>query len=212
MKINSDTMKIFDISMPVTRFMPVYKGKEAKRPNLNTESDFSTGTAYESKLEMNMHTGTHLDRPLHMIPGGATIETLKLSQVITGCKVLDLTDADVKISMEQLKQKDINAEDFILLKTKNSFTDILETDFIYLDRTGARYLRDLKIKGVGIDSLGIERSQPEHETHIQLLESDIVILEGLRLKDIEEGEYLLFAAPINITGAEAAPVRAILLQ
>ncbi len=39
-----------------------------------------------------------------------------------------------------------------------------------------------------------------------------MILEGLRLKDIEEGEYLLSAAPILIPGAEAAPVRAYLIK
>jgi len=212
MEINLDTMKIIDISMPVTRLMPVYKGKESKRPNLYIESDFTTGSAYESKLEMNMHTGTHIDRSLHIIPGGTTIETLELSKVITSCKVIDFTDVGDKISREQLKSKNIKTGDFILLKTRNSYMDILETDFIFLDKSGAEYLKEMKIKGVGTDGLGIERSQPQHETHIQLLSSDIIILEGLRLKDIEEGEYILIAAPINIVGSEAAPVRAILLQ
>jgi hypothetical protein len=62
-----------------------------------------------------------------------------------------------------------------------------------------------------IDALGIERSQPNHDTHKILLGAEIVILEGLRLKEVEEGEYLLVAAPINVVGAEAAPVRAILI-
>lgn len=212
MKIDIDNMRIYDISMPVIRSMHVYKGRDSKRPNLKIENDYSSGNTYESILEMNMHTGTHLDRPLHMIPGGKTIETLELSQVITGCKVFDLTNVDEKITKEHLKLKNITSGDFILLKTRNSYTDILETNFIYLEKTGAEYLRKVKIKGVGIDGLGIERGQPEHETHIKLLGSDIVILEGLQLKDIEEGEYLLVAAPINVVGAEAAPIRAILLQ
>jgi arylformamidase len=212
MIINTENLKIFDISMPITKQMPVYKGNEAKRPNLRTESDFSTGSAFESILTMNLHTGTHLDRPLHMIPGGSTVETLDLTQVITDCKVIDLSEVSVKITKEHLVQKDISEGDFILLKTKNSMEDILETDFIYLDKTGGRYLKEKNIKGIGIDSLGIERSQPKHETHITLLGSDIVILEGLRLKDVEEGEYLLIAAPVNIAGAEAAPIRAVLIK
>jgi arylformamidase len=210
--MNWKVNKIYDISMPVSHSMPVYKGNEAKRPNIRIEADFSTGKAYESRLEMNLHTGTHLDRTLHMIPGGNTIETLDLSQVITTCKVLDFTEADCKITAEELKNKDILVGEFILLKTKNSFEDLLETDFIYLDKTGAEYLVNKKIIGVGIDSLGIERSQPEHETHLQLMNAGIQILEGLRLKDIKEGEYFLFAAPINIVGTEASPVRAVLIE
>ena len=49
--------------------------------------------------------------------------------------------------------------------------------------------------GAGIDSLGIERNQPNHETHKTLLSNKIMILEGLRLKHVEEGPYVLIAAP-----------------
>lgn len=212
MFIDSNSFKIFDISMPIFYSMPVYKGKEFKRPIISIDSDFTTGTAYETRLEMNLHTGTHLDTPKHMVPDGYTMEDLALSKVITGCKVFDLTGVKEKITDKDLMNLDIKEGDFVLLKTRNSFEDILEKDFIYVDRDGADYLARLKIKGVGIDALGIERSQPDHETHIRLFSMDIMILEGLRLKDIEEGEYMLSAAPVFIPGAEAAPVRAYLMK
>ncbi|MDF2541201.1 MAG: cyclase [Herbinix sp.] len=212
MMMNNITMTLYDISMPITYEMSVYKGKESKRPILTAVSDFNTGSVYESKLELNLHTGTHIDRALHMIPEGTTMESLNLEQVITHCKVFDFTFVLDKITKEHLKTKQINEGDFVLLKTRNSFENILEQDFVYLDSSGAEYLKELKIKGVGIDSLGIERNQPEHETHQHLLGSDIVILEGLVLKEVEEGEYYLFSQPINIIGAEASPVRAILLK
>lgn len=205
-------MKIYDISMKIFYDMPVYKGKTSKRPIMKVESDFLSGTVYETKLEMNMHTGTHIDRSLHILPDGSTIDTLDLEKVVTKCKVFDFSNMNGKISREHLREKNIDEGDFVLLKTKNSYLDILEDEFIYLDKTGADYLREKRIQGVGIDALGIERSQPEHETHTLLLGADIVILEGLRLKDIEEDEYLLVAAPINVVGAEAAPVRAILIK
>jgi len=205
-------MIIYDISMPVRHDMPVYKGDDAKRPRLTVDRDFQTGSAFESRLEMNMHTGTHVDMPLHMLPGGGTVEGLDLTRVVTPCRVLDLRNAEGKITAEDLKHKEICPGDFILLKTKNSFLDILEGDFVYLDAGGARYLRDKQIKGVGTDGLGIERAQPEHETHTLLLENGIVIMEGLRLADIEEGEYFLFAAPILAPGAEASPARAVLVK
>lgn len=204
--------KIYDISMPITLDMPVYKGKESKRPQITVESDFQTGTVYESRISLNLHTGTHLDRTLHMMEGGNTIETLDLSQVVTPCRVIDLTRVSEKITEQDLISKEIKEGEFLLLKTKNSFEDILEKNFIYLDSSGAKYLAGFKLKGIGIDALGIERDQPGHETHLQLMEVGTQVLEGLRLKEIEEGEYLLIAAPIPIVGAEAAPVRALLLQ
>ncbi|TAH72129.1 MAG: cyclase family protein [Anaerolineaceae bacterium] len=212
MNIDLKNFKIYDISMPISYSMPVYKGREIKRPIISIDSDFKTGSAYETRLEMNLHTGTHLDTPKHMISSGYTLEELELEKVVTGCKVFDLTDVKDKITDKDLMRLDIKEDDFILLKTRNSYEDILETDFIYVDRDGAHYLTKLKIKGVGIDSLGIERGQADHETHISLFNADIMILEGLMLKDIEEGEYLLSAAPIFIPGAEAAPVRAYLMK
>lgn len=210
--MNLTNMKIYDISMPIEYDMPVYKGKLEKRPLLKVDSDFKQGKVYESRIEMNLHTGTHLDRTLHMIDGGNTMETLDIQDLVTACKVIDLTMVQDKITAEDLRDKGIKECDFILLKTKNSCENILESEFVYLERTGAKYLAECNIKGVGIDALGIERNQPEHETHLQLMEKGIHILEGLRLKEIIEGEYLLVAAPINIIGAEAAPVRAILIK
>lgn len=205
-------MEIYDVSMSIFNDMPVYKGKITKRPVVKVESDFISGNVYETKLEMNMHTGTHIDTPLHILQNGETIEKLDLHKVVTMCKVFDFKDVEEKISEEHLVAKNIQDGDFILLKTKNSYLDILEDKFIYLDKSGAEYLREKKVIGVGIDALGIERSQPDHETHKALLGAGIVILEGLRLGDIEEDEYLLFAAPLRVVGAEAAPVRALLIK
>jgi len=205
-------MKIYDISMKIHHNMPVYKGKISKKPVLKVMSDFSSGTSFETKLELNMHTGTHIDRPLHFLPGGETIDQLELEEVVTKCQVLDFTNANGKIMKEHLAGKRIKEGDFILLKTKNSFLNILEGEFSYLDKTGADYLKKTGVRGVGIDALGIERSQSDHETHKILLGAGIVILEGLRLKEVAEGEYLLVAAPLNVVGAEAAPVRAILIE
>lgn len=153
-----------------------------------------------------------MDSPYHILEDGEKLDAISLDKVITGCRVLDLSKVAEKISKADLEGKEIQEGDFILLRTKNSHEDILERDFIYLDKSGAEYLRDKKIKGVGIDSLGIERNQPGHETHKILLGEGIVILEGLRLAGIDEGEYFLFAAPIKLKNAEAAPVRAILIK
>ncbi|WP_434564274.1 cyclase family protein [Thermoanaerobacterium thermosaccharolyticum] len=205
-------MKIYDISMNVNKDMPVYKNKPEKKPELTVTSDFPNDSVHESRISMDMHTGTHFDAPLHMIQGGDTIDHFDLTKAVSKCKVLDFTNVDDKITAEDLKNKDIESGEFVLLKTKNSYDDSFNFNFVFLDSSGAEYLKEKNVIGVGTDGLGIERAQPNHETHKTLLANGITIIEGLRLKDVDEGEYTLIAAPLKIDGAEAAPARALLLE
>ncbi len=204
--------KLYDISMPITENIPVWKGREAKRPKFFVESDFERGTVYESSIHMNMHTGTHLDRTLHIIPGGNRMESLRMEDLIRDCRVLDLTGVTEKITEEDLRSKAILPGDFVLLKTRNSIEPILEKDFIFLEKSGAEYLAQIPVQGVGIDALGVERDQPGHDTHLALMSKGIHILEGINLEEVKEGRYQLIALPLNIPNAEAAPVRAVLLE
>lgn len=206
-------MKIIDISMPIHKDMPVYKNKEEKRPCIEILSNFEkVNGARESKLSIELHTGTHMDAPLHMIKDGQDSTFFRLEDMVVPCAVIDLTNVTDHIKAEDLKDKDIRSGEFVLLKTKNSYDEVFNFDFIYVEKSAAQYLVDKNIKGVGIDSLGIERSQPDHITHTTLLGNGIYILEGLRLKDAVEGKYTLVCAPLNILGVEASPVRALLIK
>ncbi len=198
--------------MPIEHGMPVYKNKPEKRPVVRNTHNYATGNIYESEVTLDMHTGTHIDAPLHAMEGGSTMEIYSLERFVTKAKVLDLTGAKERISAEDLADEDIRKGDFILLKTRNSFHQEFVEDFVYVDKSAAEHLRDIGIAGVGIDSLGIERAQADHGTHKALLGNGIVILEGLRLKEVFKGEYLLCTAPLNIKGVEAAPCRAFLIE
>jgi arylformamidase len=214
-KKGGSNVKIYDISKEISKDMMVYKDREEKRPQLKVVRDFYTGSVYESIITMDLHTGTHMDAPLHMLEGGETIENQDLSRTITPCRVLDLTHVEDSIGLKHLEDKHIDQGDFLLLKTKNSLREGEKTfdyDFVYLDKEGAHYLREKKVIGLGIDALGIERAQSDHETHKILMGEGIVIIEGLALKDVPEGEYILIALPLKIKGGEASPVRAVLID
>lgn len=198
--------------MEIHQNMPLYKDQEQYRPKFNVLNDFHTGDFYQTSFEMNMHTGTHIDAPLHMIEHGDAIENLELHKLIAKCKVYDLSHISECITERDLIDKDIKKDDFILFKTRNSFIDKFDPHFVYLDKSGARYLKNKEVIGVGVDALGIERNQPNHDTHKLLFSAGIIVLEGLRLKEIEEGEYLLAAVPLKIKEVEAAPVRAVLVR
>ncbi len=205
-------MKIHDISMLISEDMAVYKNNQQKRPKIKTSKDFSNSDVYESSITLDLHTGTHIDMPFHMMESGNKIPELDLSRCVNKCKVIDLTTVKDKITRNELINKGIVTEDFVLFKTRNSYTEEFDKNFVYLEKTGAYFLSEINVLGVGIDSLGIERNQPSHYSHKILLQKNIVVLEGLRLKEINEGEYFLFAVPLNIKDVEGAPTRAILVE
>lgn len=205
-------MKIYDISMTIEENMTVYKNKEEKKPKIVVRNDFSSGKVYETSITLDAHTGTHIDAPLHMVEGGETIDNIDLRSLVGECIVLDLTKVENTITEDDLKNFDFPEGSFILLKTRNSFTDTFDSNFVYLDKSGAQYLEKMKIKGVGTDGLGIERAQANYCTHTTLLGQGIIIIEGLRLKAISPGKYRMAALPLKIKGTEAAPARVILYE
>jgi len=205
-------MKIYDISMPIVEGMPVYKNKEEKKPRIRVVQDFDTATARESRIDMDVHTGTHVDSPLHMLPDGGTMETIPLERLVGPCRVLDLTHVEGGIAKAHLEKWDIQAGESLLFKTRNSFQDEFDFEFVYLAEDGAHHLAEKGVRLVGIDALGIERSQPGHPTHKTLFRADVIIMEGLRLKEVPEGRYFMVAAPIKLVNTEAAPARVLLLE
>lgn len=205
-------MKIHDVSMLINRQMPVYKNKEDKRPRLDVVSTHDTGRCHESRIYMDIHTGTHFDAPLHMVQGGWTIENLDLNNCIVPCTVFDLTHLEYEITKKDIDALEFGEGDFVIFKTRNSFAEEFDFKFVFIEKTAAEYLRDKKVKGVGVDALGVERDQPGFETHRALLGNGITVIEGLALKDIQAGKYLLCALPLKIEGAEGAPARAVLIE
>ena len=204
-------VQFYDVSMPIDEKMAVYKNREENRPRLEIKRDFNAG-ARETSLTLYMHAGTHVDAPCHFLPEGDRIHTLPVEEVIRPCRVLDMTSAAEKIVPADLQGKDIRAGEFVLFKTKNSYVDEFDPKYVFLDTAAAEYLVAQGVRGVGIDAFSIERDQPKHPTHRLLLREKIVIIEGLRLAEVSEGEYLLIALPLAIVGAEASPSRVVLVK
>ncbi|MDP4550656.1 cyclase family protein [Alkalihalobacillus macyae] len=202
-------MKMYDVSAPIFNGMPVYKNKEEKQPEINTTTN---GHVTESRLSLDVHTGTHVDAPLHMMNDGATFETISMEDLVGQAKVIDVTNVKGAISDKDIESEDIQEGDFILFKSQNSFEDEFNFEFVFVGEDAARYLAERNIRGVGVDGLGIERSQPEHPTHRSLFEKDVIIMEGLRLKDVAAGQYFMVAAPLKLQGTDASPARVLLFD
>lgn len=204
---------IYDISMTIKEDMQVWKNYEHKKMSITKDSTLQTGTTNESRINLNVHTGTHLDAPLHILADGAAIDAIPLERLVGPARVLDLTGASPSIGAEHLRPFAIQPGEWILLKTKDSFNDSgnFDREFVYLNAEGAAYLAERKINGVAIDALGIERDQPGYPTHKTLFQANILIVEGVRLKDVPPGNYTLVVAPLKLEGVDGAPARAFLL-
>jgi arylformamidase len=206
-------MRIIDISWPISPEMTSYKNK--KTVQFLPVKEFEKDNARETIITLNCHTGTHVDAPSHFTAKGKTIDEVSLACLIGHCVVIDCTDTHV-LSKDYLESKALSINHTrVLFKTRNSFLDANEpfnSEFVFLDASGAQWCKQQGIKTVGIDYLGIERGQPNHDTHSSLFADNITIIEGLRLADVEQGEYQLVCLPLNIVGLEAAPARAVLIE
>jgi arylformamidase len=205
-------MNIIDISWPITERMTTYKNNnKITLENISKSSSDAT----EHRMTMHTHTGTHVDAPLHFLKDGKSIDQIPLTQYLGPCRVIALDNDVAVISESVLKKFTFEYQEIIVFKTKNSAlaNDApFNAEFVYLDKSGAEYLVKQNIKTIGIDYLGIERNQPDHETHKLLLSKGCGILEGLRLAHVHEGHYVLVCLPLALAHVDGAPARAVLLQ
>jgi arylformamidase len=200
----------YDITMPIRLGMPVYKNYPDKTPSFEVIRTFEKHTVFETNITMNLHTGTHLDFPKHTLPDGGTSTDHDLTPLIGTATVYDFTAVEAGIDRTDLEPLNLKAGDFVLFKTKSSWDTTFNPDFIYVNESAAKYLVERKVRGVGVDALGVERAQPGHPTHDLLLSNGIIILEGAQLKDVPQGTYKMTCLPLKIEGVEALPVRAML--
>jgi len=205
-------MRIHDVTRLISEDMTVYKDRENKKIKRTVVADYEKSDYYESRMDMDMHCGTHIDAPLHMIKGGDTIEKYDLSKFIGDCKVFDLTDVDEAIRKKDIENLDIQKDDIVIFKTKNSFDQGYNPKFVYIEEDAAMYLSEKGIKTVGIDAMSIERDKKEHPSHKIILGANIGVIEDLYLKNVGQGQYFLSALPLNIRGSEASPIRAVLIE
>ena len=146
------------------------------------------------------HAATHIDAPSHFYSDGRTLDQLPLSTFYGKCTVITisgvLTGADMEKLLPYCKNK-------ILLHGQGK---------AYISSSAAIVLSESNVSLIGTDALSIAPEFDEEKTHLELAKSSIAVLEGLDLKGIKDGDYTLCAFPIKLSGLEAAPCRAVLME
>jgi len=193
-------LQIIDVSVPVRPGMITYPGDPEVR--LERVSSIGDGDVVNlSRLDLGVHSGTHVDAPLHFVDGGPSVERLPLDVLVGPCVVVDgLDPAAVPPGAERVLFKTPKGR----LWERAEFSE----DFVALDAEAARALVAGGVRLVGIDYLSIG----DEDAHRVLLGAGVVAVEGLDLRAVEPGEYRLVCAPLKLEGAEGAPARVLLLR
>lgn len=192
-------MRCYDISRELFS-APVYPGdpkSEVKRiASMDEGADYNI-----SSFSACCHSGTHLDAPSHVIVHGKDIASIPLQRCIGNCTVLDCQSVMICEELDRILQE---SEKILLLKTGGNPV---------LTPEAAEKIANAGITLLGIDAISLARnSVDELAIHRIVLGKGIPILEGLDFSQVPAGNYLLVAFPLKLSGVEASPVRAVLID
>ena len=210
-------MKIYDVTVPISETVPIYAGDPTV--SLAAAKSIAKGdTANVSQISFGVHTGTHVDAPNHFIDGAKRVHEIDPEKLVGPCRVVQVPNDVIAIEPEHVG--DIDGVCRVLFKTQNSsFWNEPELgfrkDFTYITPSTARMLVDNGVVLVGIDYLSIEKSgSPGHPVHITLLEKEVVILEGVDLREVPAGDYGMICMPLKYIGAggDGSPARTMLWE
>lgn len=191
-------MRLIDVSKELFS-SPPYPGDPAPRRDIVRRMGLGDACNL-SGFYTCCHSATHLDAPLHFIPDGDSIDKVDLSRCAGPCTVIAargiLTGADI----DRLEPQP---------GTRLLFRGGGEA---FLSKSAAFALAAAGVLLVGTDAQSIGAPNDESGPHTELLGAGIPILEGLDLAAAEPGDYHLIALPLLLAGAEASPVRAVLVR
>lgn len=224
---------VIDLTQRIQETMPVAVGfpKVMLRRYLDRERG---DVATVEVLLAGLHTGTHVDAPMHFVDGGACVDELDPLALCGSAVVVDAPGDGTwtEIGPRELEGWEaasgelVKPGDIVLLRTGHAkyWTGLpqgrayMTTPWPFLAEAGARWLVGRQTKALGVESPDPDRvDQRELEkasfpTHKILLSAGVPIIENLaNLHLISSTRCEFRALALPITGASGSPVRALAL-
>jgi arylformamidase len=209
--------RIIDVSLPIGPDLLTWPGDPGIR--IDSAKRIDRGDpANVSEFHLGSHTGTHVDPPVHFLPGERSIDRLDLDVFFGPAVVADLGEADA-IGPAELDRLGLpEGAERLLCRTRNSelwsrLPVEFPQDYVAVTAEGAEWLVDRAVRLVGVDFLSVERAgSPGHPVHRTLLGGGTIIVEGLDLSRVEPGPYTLACFPLRVRDGDGSPARAVLIE
>ena len=156
-------------------------------------------------FSMCAHNGTHIDAPFHFIKDGKTVDEIRLEAFVGMAYVAEhhgiVTGDDAVEIIEKAKKQNPEATKRLLIKGD-----------VEVSLEAAKVFASSDILLLGNEPQTIGPQNAPMAVHLVLLGANVILLEGIRLSEVSEGVYFLNAEPLNLSGADGAPCRAILID
>ena len=195
-------MNIYDISQEVFGCQ-VYPGDPA--PEKKVLSSMEKGDLYNlTTFSMCAHNGTHIDAPFHFLKDGKTVDAICLEAFVGMAYVAEhqgiVSGDDAMETIKKAREQNPEAAKRILIKGAAEVS--LEA---------AKVFASSELLLLGNESQTVGPEDAPMAVHHILLGANVILLEGIRLAEVSEGVYFLNTAPLNLSGADGSPCRAILI-
>ena len=196
-------MKIYDISQEVFSCQ-VYP--DDPTPEKKMIRSMEKGEVYNlTAFRMCAHNGTHIDAPRHFIRDGKTVDEMSLEAFVGMAYVAEhrgvVTENDAAKIIEKAEKHNTEAAKRILIKGD-----------VEVSLEAAKVFASSNILLLGNEPQSVGPQNAPMAVHLALLSADVILLEGIRLAEVSEGVYFLNAAPLNLSGADGSPCRAVLID
>lgn len=204
--------RIIDLSLPVSNSLP---GAEVRPAKLLAVDGWNATT-----LTLYSHAGTHMDAPLHFLPAGASLDQQNLAACCGPARLVHLTGVQPR---QLLTVQDVEAAigpvypgDRLIFRTgwsERFGTPAYRQQLPRISLELAHWLVAQQVALIGVEGpsvADVNNLAELTEVHQTLFLGGIVIVEGLtNLHQITEPDFEFIALPLNISGGDGCPVRAI---
>ncbi|HET6712812.1 MAG TPA: cyclase family protein [Actinomycetota bacterium] len=175
-----------------------------------------------SRLAALLHTGSHVDTPLHVVESGRAIEALRLDEVCGPAVVIDVHDAGEReaIGADRLRAAGNPPAEGDIVVVRTGWTDRwwgrfpgYYTRSPFLTEEAARWLASIRPKAVVVDffeeecAVTPDFTSEDFVVHRALLGNDIPIVEQATNLGAVGDRFELRAPFVRLAGVEAAPCR-----
>jgi arylformamidase len=204
---------IYDLTHPLEASMPVYPGKN--QPVIFPAAQIEIDGYREIHLQIDGHTGTHIDSPAHMLEQGKKLDQYPPEKFTGKAIVIPAENIPViEISDLKLYEDEIKNADFVLFRTgwcRYWGTPQYLGPFPVLSKTAAGWLTTFRLKGIGVDAISVDPlDSADWPVHHILFNNDMTIIENLRFPEGLPNTGIFHCFPLPVKDADGTPVRAVL--